>query len=323
MTVKCGKTVIIGAGFVGSAVLNAMLRVGTANEIVLIDIDREKALGEVIDSSHTTAFTGSNNTAIRVGGYSDCADAQLIVMTAGQSVKPGAPSGADHRMQLLETNIGVMREVMREISAVTSEAIIVVVSNPVDVLVHVAQSEFNYPRHRLFGTGTLVDTARFNKILADICGVDAKDVTGLVLGEHGTHAFVEWDRVNIAGIPFHELEKEFELPAPLDKKELMAKVKGAGMQILARKGYTSAGIALSVCRIASAIVHNERCILPVSIELEGEYGLDGVALSLPCIISSQGVERVFELDLSQESRQALEGCATYLKEMTAKGMGAR
>ena len=318
MPCKCGKMVIIGAGFVGSAVLNAVLRMNIANEIVLIDVNREKAEGEVLDASHTTAFAYSTNVDIRVGDYADCADAQLIVMTAGPSIKPGESSGAGDRMRLLTQNAKVMRAVMAEITAVTREAVLIIVTNPVDVLVHIAQSEFNYPREQVIGTGTLVDTARFNKILGDRCGVDAKNVTGFVLGEHGAHAFVHWDTVNIAGIPFQEFEQEFHLKERLDKAAIMEQVRSVGLRILELKGYTSAGVAISVCRIAAAIVHNERCVIPVCIALQGEYGHANVALSVPCIISARGIEQVLELKLDEPSRGALKQCADYLKKMIAE-----
>ena len=315
MAVKFGKIVIIGAGFVGSAILNAVLRVNIANHIVIINRNYEKALGEALDASHTTAFAYSSNVAIEVGDYSDCADAQLIIMAAGPSIKPGNTSD---RMVLLKQNTAIMREVMQKISAVTSDAIVIIVSNPVDIMVHTAQCCYDYPREKIIGTGTLIDTARFNKILGDICGVDAKNVTGFVLGEHGANAFVPWDTVNIAGIPFNDFERKFGLSHKLNKDEIIAKVKAVGLNIVELKGYTSSGVALSACRIAAAIVQNEKCVIPVSVNLCGEYGLEQVALSVPCVISEHGVDRVLELDLDPKSQTELDKCAAYLKERIAE-----
>ena len=310
MAVKHGKIVIIGAGFVGSAMLNAVLRMNIGNHIVIINRNRERALGEVLDASHTTAFAYCPNVKIEVGDYADCADAQLIIMTAGPSIKPG---NTGNRMILLRENARIMREVMEKITAHTREAVIIIVSNPVDVLVYMAHSEFGYPREKVIGTGTLIDTARFNKILGDICGVDAKNVVGFVLGEHGPHSFVAWDTVNIAGLPFRDFEAKFGLEQKLDKEELMRATKSVGLNIVELKGYTSSGVALSACRIAAAIAHNERCVIPASVTLCGEYGQKNVAFSVPCVISDQGVDLVLELELDNEARQELDACAGYLK----------
>lgn len=197
--VSYGKMVIIGAGNVGSAILNSVLRMNILDNIVVVNRNQKKALGEVLDASHTTAFAYSANADIRVGGYEECADAQIIVITAGPSIQPG---NSRDRMVLLEKNVSVMNDIMEQITRYTREAIIIVVSNPLDILTYIAQKKFNYPANKIFGTGTLLDTARFNKMLGDLCGVDAKNVTGFVLGEHGSTSFIPWNTVNIVGVPF-------------------------------------------------------------------------------------------------------------------------
>ena len=174
-----GKIVLIGAGHVGSAILDSILRMNLADEIVVINRNEKKALGVVLDASHTTAFAYSSNTSIRVGGFEECADAQIIINTAGPSIQPG---NSRDRMVLLQTNVTVMRETMEKITAYTRDAILINVSNPMDILTYIAQHDFDYPKNKIFGTGTLLDTARFNKMIADICKVDAKNVTGFVMG---------------------------------------------------------------------------------------------------------------------------------------------
>ncbi len=191
MAVKSGKLVIVGAGKVGDAVLNAVLRMNIIDDIVMINRNKDKALGSVLDASHTTAFEYSTNASIRVGNYSDCADAHIIVITAGPSIVPGETD----RSILLKRNIEVMDQVMGEITRYTKEAIIIMISNPLDVLTYYLQKKFDYPVDKILGTGTLLDTARFNKMLGDLCGVDAKNVTGFVLGEHGTTSFIPWNTV--------------------------------------------------------------------------------------------------------------------------------
>lgn len=306
-----GKMVIIGAGNVGSAILNSVLRMNIVDDIVVINRNRDRALGEVLDASHTTAFAYSANASIRVGDYEDCADSQIIVITAGPSIKPG---NSRDRMVLLEQNVKVMNDIMEQITKYTREAILIVVSNPLDILTYIAQKKFDYPVNKILGTGTLLDTARFNKMLGDICGVDAKNVTGFVLGEHGSTSFIPWNTVNIVGVPFDSFEKEFDLKEKLDKEKILHDMKVSGLDIVELKGYTSSGVALSACRIIGAIVRNERPVLPVSVVMSGQYGLSGVAMSLPCVISKDGIDRILEIPLEEQGKNDLLKCYHYLKE---------
>lgn len=308
--ISYGKLVIIGAGNVGSAILNSVLRMNILDDIVVINRNRDKALGEVLDASHTTAFAYSANASIRVGDYEDCADAQIIVITAGPSIQPG---NSRDRMVLLEKNVNVMNDIMAQITRYTKEAIIIVVSNPLDILTYIAQERFDYPSDKIFGTGTLLDTARFNKMLGDICGVDAKNVTGFVLGEHGSTSFIPWNTVNIVGVPFDDFEKQFGLKEKLDKEKLLYDTKVIGLDIVELKGYTSSGIALSACRLIGAIVRNEKSVVPVSVVLSGQYGLSGAAMSLPCVVSKSGIDRVLELPLDTQGMEDLMKCYLHLK----------
>jgi len=282
------------------------------NDIVVINRNRDKALGEVLDASHTTAFAYSSNSSIRVGDYEDCADAQIIIITTGPSMKQGS---CRDRMVLLEQNIAIMCKTMESITAHTKEAIIIIVSNPLDILVYVAQKKFDYPKGKIIGTGTLLDTARFNKMLGDICGVDAKNVTGFVLGEHGATAFIPWNTVNIVGISFDNFEKQFNLQKKIDKNEILFNMKNVGLDILELKGYTNSGVALSACRLVAAIMRNEKCVVPVSIVLNGQYGITDVALSLPCVISENGIDKILELSLDEQGTKEFHHCVNHLKEI--------
>lgn len=312
MKIKHGKLVIIGAGNVGSAILNSILRMNVVNDIVVINRNKDKALGEVLDASHTTAFAYSSNASIRVGDFEDCADAHIIVMTAGPSIKPG---NSRDRMVLLEQNISIMCATMEKIVEYTRDAIIINVSNPLDILVYIAQKKFNYPKEKILGTGTLLDTARFNKILGDICGVDAKNVTGFVLGEHGATSFVPWNTVNIVGISFDNFQNQFQLTEKIDKDKILQEMKTVGLDIVELKGYTSSGVALSACRLIAAIMRNEKCVVPASVVLDGQYGVKDVALSLPCVISENGVDRVLEIPLDVQGTKDFNHCVAHLKEI--------
>ena len=310
MEKNTNKAVIIGAGMVGAAVLSALLTDTLLAEIVLIDQNRDRAQGEALDASHTTAFAYAAGIRVRAGDYADCVGADIIVMTAGPSIKPGE---TPDRLNLAGQNTRITREVMAQITRYTREAIVIAVTNPVDIVTYCAQKEFGYPRERLIGTGTLLDTARLRQMIAQHCRIDGKNVHGYVLGEHGGSAFVPWGLVDVAGVPMAGLSAAFGLRAPLDRQELLAKTKAAGFEIISLKGYTSAGIAASVARVVKGILLDERCILPLSTVQDGAYGLSGVALSLPCILGRGGVEQVLEVPLQPEEQRQLQLCADNFK----------
>ena len=169
--------------------------------------------------------------------------------------------------------------------------------------------------NRIFGTGTLLDTARFNKMLGDLCHVDAKNVVGFVLGEHGATSFIPWNTVNIVGVPFNELASKFGLAKPIDKDQLLRDTKIVGPHIVDLKGYTSSGVSLAACRIIGAIVRNEHCIVPVSTVMRGQYGCDDVAMSLPCVLSENGIDRVLELPLDDEGMRDFRISHDHLREL--------
>lgn len=297
MTFEKNKLVVIGAGMVGSAVLNTALSLGLLSEIVVIDKNEAKASGEALDASHTTSFAYSPNVQVRSGGYEECADAQIIVVTAGPSVT------ADHladRDSLAEVNIKVVSGIMESITRYTHEAVIIFVTNPLDIVVYHAQNHFGYPAHKIFGTGTLLDTARFRRIVAKKYEVDTKNVHGYVLGEHGGSAFIGWSLVNIAGIPLSGFEKAFGTEEPLGRDAVLKEVIEAGFEIVRLKGYTSSGIAMSVSRLIKAIVLDEHSIMPVSTTLCGEYGIHNVALSVPCVVTNEGLSRKLILPLAPD-----------------------
>lgn len=312
MNFEKNKLVVVGSGMVGSAVLNTALSLNLLSEIVVIDKNINRARGEALDSSHTTSFAYSPNTLVHEGGYEDCKDAQIIVITAGPSIKPGETMD---RINLAKINTHVVSEVMNSICQYTHDAIIIMVTNPLDIAVYCAQNGFGYPVNKIIGTGTLLDTARFRRIIAKRYSVDTKNVHGYVLGEHGESAFIDWSLVNIAGVPFDLLTSVFPNVQPLDKSTVLQEVKQAGFEILKLKGYTSAGIAMSVSRLIKAIVLNEESILPVSTTLNGEYDIKNVALSIPCVISNEGISHKLVLPLSAEEKDLLQSSSEKLSDI--------
>lgn len=302
------KVVVVGAGMVGSAVISSLLDSDLIAEIVVIDANQDKARGEALDASHTTSFAYSPNVNVHVGGYDECRDAQIIVMSAGPSVKPGQHVD---RISLAKTNVDVTKQVMEEISKFTTDALILMISNPVDILTYVAQNHFDYPPEKIIGTGTMLDTARFRRILALQYLVDTKNVHGYILGEHGNTAMATWSLTNIAGIPAQQFNTMFG-DTKLDKAAVVEEVKTIGYDILQLKGFTNFGIAASINRLVKAIVLNELSVIPVSTTLHGEYGIHNVALSIPCVITSGGIGKKLTVPLTEEEIKELRDSGKYL-----------
>ena len=303
------KVAVIGAGFVGSSTAFALMQKGIFNELVLIDANEKKAEGEAMDIAHGLAY--SNAMTIYAGKYEDISDAKLIIITAGAAQKPG-----ETRLDLIKKNSLIMTSIINEIVRVKAEGLLMIVANPVDVLTHVALKVSGFSKNRVFGSGTVLDTARLKYLLSEKLKVDTRNVHAVLMGEHGDSEFVAWSFANISGMPvdkfcclrgFCEYEKI--------KKEIHEEVRDSAYHIIERKGATYYGIALSVVRIAECIVKNQHSMLPISTELEGEYKVDGVALSVPSILGSDGVEAVLELPLSKDEMRELYNSAETLKKI--------
>ena len=312
MSVIKNKLVIVGVGHVGSAVLNCALSFNLASEIALIDIVHQKACGEALDSSHGTPFTYSTNVNIHAGTFEECKDAKLIIIAAGPSILPGEKPD---RLMLANRNIQVMKDIMTSITQYTKDAVIIMITNPLDIMVYYAANYFGYPKNKLFGTGTTLETARFRRIIANKYHVDPKNVHGYMLGEHGNSAFPAWSLVNIAGVSCDKLDEYFQPTEPLDHEQIALEVVNVAYDVLNFKGCTNSGIAMAACRLAKAVLWNERSILPVSTILQGEYGLHNVALSLPCLITEGGIERRIEVSLSEDEIQKLKHSAECISNV--------
>ena len=303
------KAAIIGAGFVGASIAFALMQKGLYNELVLVDANKDKAQGEAMDIAHGLPY--SNPMKIYAGEYQDIADASLIIITAGAAQKPG-----ETRLDLIKKNSAIMTSIVKELVKVKAEGILLIVANPVDVLTHVALKVSGFPRERVFGSGTVLDTARLKYLLSDKLQIDTRNVHAVIMGEHGDSEFPAWSFANVSGMP---LEDFAELRGFQDyeslKNEIQEEVKNSAYEIIAKKGATYYGIALSVARIAECIVKNEHSMLPVSVELNGEYNLTGSALSIPAIISTKGVEQILELPLSAKEKRELRSSSDTLKEI--------
>lgn len=311
------KVVIIGAGAVGSTFAYALAQSGVADEIVLTDMDSNLAQGQVLDLAHGLPFYP--NVQISVGAPEDYRDAHAIVITAGSKQRPG-----ESRLSLLQRNAHIIESIMDGIQAQDSQAVVVVVSNPVDVLTYVAQQRVKWPHGRVIGSGTVLDSARFRFLLSKHCGVDVHNVHAYILGEHGDSEFAAWSISHIAGMHFDDYcqlcGKCEDWQAERDR--IAEEVRTSAYHIIGYKGATYFAVGQALVRIVSAIVRNEKSVLPVSIVLNGEYGLNDVCLGVPAIVGEAGVERVLDLDLPSAERAALEHSASILKQVLAQLVGA-
>ena len=304
------KVAIVGTGFVGMSFAYAMLCDGTCDELVLIDINKTKADGEAMDLNHGLAFA-KTNMKIYSGEYKDCADADIVVICAGVSQKPG-----EDRISLLQRNREVFKSIISPILYSGFSGIFLVATNPVDIMTRVVWQLSGFDCRKVIGSGTTLDTARLRYLLGEHFGVDPKNVHAYVIGEHGDSEIAAWSSSNVSGIPlndFCEMRGHFDHASAM--KEIAEKVKTSAYEIIAKKQATYYGIAMSVKRICEVIVRNERSILPVSTMMHGEYGIEDVCLSVLTIVDRNGVRGKIMNALTEDEVAKLHNSANRLKEV--------
>lgn len=307
------KAAVIGCGFVGSATAFTLMQSRLFSELVLLDVNMEKADGEAKDIAHGIPFAGQMK--IYAGAYDDAADAAIIIITAGANQKPG-----ETRLDLVQKNTAIYQSIIPEIVKRDFGGILLIVSNPVDILTYVALKLSGLPENRVLGSGTVLDTARLKYALGEHLGVDSRSVHSFIIGEHGDSEIAAWSSTNVSGIPlndFCEMRGHFNHDAAMDA--IAEKVKNSAYEIISKKQATYYGIAMSVKRICECIVRNERSILPVSAMMHGEYGIEDITLSMPAIVGIGGVETHVPIALSEEEAEKLVESAKKLKEV-AKGL---
>jgi len=301
------KAAIVGCGFVGSASAFALMESGLFSELVLIDNNKGKAEGEALDISHGLPF--AKPIQIYAGDYCDISDAAVIIITAGAGQKPG-----ETRLDLVKKNVGIFKSVIPEIVKYNKDGILLVVANPVDILTYTAAKLSGFPSNRVFGSGTVLDTARLKYLLGEHLGVDSRSIHAFIIGEHGDSEIAAWSSANVSGIPlnnFCEMRGHFNHNKAMH--QIADEVKNSAYEIIEKKGATYYGIAMSVKRICEAIVRDEKSILPVSSIQKGNYGIDGVALSMPAIVGKHGVESGVPIELNKKEQDDLQKSAETLK----------
>ena len=305
---KKGKVALIGTGFVGMSMAYAMLNRGGVSELVLVDLDKDKAKGEEMDLSHGLAFAPSK-MVIKAGDYSDCSDAQVVVIAAGIAQKPGQT-----RLELAEINAKIMKDITKELMASGFNGIIVVASNPVDLMTFVVAEVSGLPKNQVFGSGTALDTARLRYLIGEYLQIATKNVHAYIMGEHGDSSFVPWNYANVGCKNIMEVMADNNLPIDI-LNELHSNVVNAAYEIIEKKKATYYGIGIALSRIVKAIIDNENSIITISTYLNGEYNQNDIFIGVPAVINSNGVREIVNLELTKEEQEKLNKSCNIMKDM--------
>ena len=306
------KITIIGAGSVGSTIAYTLAVNGIASEVVLIDVNTQKALGEAMDIRQATPFAAQ--TQVYAGSYSDAEGSNVVIVTSGIARKPG-----QSRIDLTQTNVNIIKSIAPDIVRHAPDAIYILVSNPVDILTYVFGKVSGLPTNRVIGSGTILDTARLRTRLAEYFSISQKNIHAYVLGEHGDSSFIPWSMASISSISLEDYRKSLvgddDVLPELDVEEVEKYVRTSGGKIIGRKGATYYGIAASVCHICRCLFSSTDTILTVSSTMTGEYGLNNVALSVMSVVGSEGIKGNICAKLTDEEMVKLNHSADVLKDV--------
>lgn len=306
------KISIIGAGFVGSSTAFALIAGGIASEIVIVDIKKEKAEGEAMDLSHGVSFV--KPVDVIAGDYPDTKDSDIVIIAAGANQKPG-----ETRLDLIESNLKVFKSILPEVVKYSPSCILLVVSNPVDILSYITYKLSGFPKERVIGSGTVLDTSRLKYLLGENFNIDMRNIHSYIIGEHGDTEMATWSLTKIAGMDMDELGTILSCEhGDRKREEIYHSVKNAAYEVIQRKGATYYAVALAIRRIVEVILRDENSILTVSTMLNGEYGIDDVYLGVPSIVGTAGVKKILELPLDQKEHESLKKSASSLKELLRK-----
>ena len=306
---KKGKVVLVGTGFVGMSMAYSMLNRGGINELVLIDIDKDKTIGEEMDLSHGLPFA-PQKMVIKAGDYDECKDAQVVVITAGIAQKPGQT-----RLELAETNTRIMKSITKSIMASGFNGIIIVASNPVDLMTYVVSKVSGLPKNQVFGSGTVLDTARLRYLMSDYLKVSSKNIHAYIMGEHGDSSFVPWEHAYVGCKKIKDVMNDNNHPME-DLEKIHKDVINAAYEIINKKKATYYGIGMSLNRLVKAVLDDENSILTVSTYLkDGQYGQDDIYIGVPAIINSNGIRELVDLELNEEEQAKLDNSCRIIKEM--------
>lgn len=298
------KIVIIGAGHVGSHCAQALCWRWCFDEIVLVDTDREKAAAQAMDVADSLTFPPAGVT-VRPGDYADCADADIVVISIGKAREPGQT-----RLDVLGDSVKMAKTLVGQLKPYTLPGIVITITNPADIIADYLRKGLKLPRTRCFSTGTLLDTARLIRTLSEEAGVSRQSVTAFSMGEHGDSSMIPFSAVRIGGLSLDHFPQ-------VDQNRVLERTRMIGMDIINGKGSTEFGIGQALAMLAETIVKDQKTILPVSVELCGEYGQNGLHCGVPCLIGAQGVEAVIELPLTENEQEQLNASCAIIKKHIA------
>ena len=310
---KKGKVVLVGTGFVGMSMAYSMLNRGGVKELILIDIDTNKTKGEEMDLSHGLPFA-PQKMVIKAGDYDECKDAEVVVITAGIAQKPGQT-----RLELAEVNTKIMKQITKSIMNSGFNGVIVVASNPVDLMTYVVYKVSGLPKHKVIGSGTVLDTARLRYLIADYLKISSKNIHAYIMGEHGDSSFVPWEHAFVGCKRVKDVMKDNNLPME-DLDNIHKGVVNAAYEIIEKKRATYYGIGVALSRLVQAILDNENSILTVSTYLENDYGQNDIFIGVPAIINGEGVRELVNLDLNEEEQAKLDNSCGLIREMREKSI---
>ncbi|WP_066889016.1 L-lactate dehydrogenase [Clostridium nigeriense] len=313
MVSKRRKVAIVGTGLVGSSTAFSLITQGVCDEVLLIDINKEKALGEVMDLNHCIEYL-NRNTKIKVGSYEECGDVDIVVITAGAPPKPGQT-----RLDTLDLSARIAESIVTPIMKSGFNGHFIIVSNPVDIIAHYVYKLSGLPKSNVIGSGTSVDSARLKNFIGDIFNVDPRSVQAYSMGEHGDSQMVPWSHVYIGGKPFNKvIEDNKDRYGEVDLDKLVLDTARAGWEVYNRKGTTYYAIASATVGIIKAIVNDENKIMPVSTLLEGEYGEYDVFSGVPVVLNGEGVKEVVEIDMTEEELKKFKASNKIIREYIDK-----
>lgn len=313
MALKARKVAIIGTGLVGSSTAFSLITQGVCEEILMIDLNKEKALGEVMDLNHCIEYL-NRNTKVRVGSYEECEDVDIVVITAGAPPKPGQT-----RLDTLDLSIKIAESIVNPIMYSGFKGHFIIISNPVDIIAYHVYKISGLPKNNIIGTGTSVDSARLKNFIGELLKVDPRSVQAYSMGEHGDSQMVPWSHVYVGGKPFYKvIEDNKDRVGDVNLDKLVLDTTKAGWEVYNRKGTTYYAIATSTVAIIKAILNDENKIIPVSTLLDGEYGEKNVFSGVPAVLNATGVKEVVEIDMNEEELSKFKASNEIIREYINK-----
>ena len=309
MEKRVNRVVLVGTGSVGSSYAFAMLNQGVAEELVLIDLNKEKSEGDAMDLNHGLPFAPSR-TRIWFGSYEDCRHADIVVLCAGANQKPG-----ETRLDLVEKNTKIFQAIVAEVMGAGFDGIFIVATNPVDILTYAVWKFSGLPKERVIGSGTILDTARFRYLLGEYFHIDTRNIHAYIIGEHGDTELPIWSHADIGGKPVNSIIKERNEYSKEDLEQIFINVRDAAYHIIERKGATYYGIAMGLVRLTKAILQNEHSILTVSACLNGEYGQSDIYIGVPVVVHRNGVREILEIELDDGEKEKFRYSAETLRKV--------